>query len=436
MELERRGQAIQFFFYINGRHARRNILKKMRSIVISKKAVWESYIKVKRNQGAAGIDDCSIQAFEKDLKNNLYKIWNRMTSGSYFPPPVKRVEIPKGDGKTRTLGIPTVADRVAQMVVKDHIEPELERVFHRDSFGYRPGRSAKQAVSLARQRCWRYDWVIDMDIKGFFDNIPHDLMLRAVKKHVKDDWVMLYVERWLKAPTQLQSGEIEERSKGTPQGGVISPLLANLFLHYALDQWLQRNSPQTPFERYADDAIVHCRSQAEAQELKAAIAERLKACGLELHPEKTKIVYCQDADRVEQGNPNKFDFLGFGFRPRLSRKRNGKYFVNFSPAISAKSKKEIFAEIREWKLHRRTGSSLQDLAKLINPVVRGWIEYYGAFFRSELIFLVGHLEDRLCKWAVRKYKKRGASHKRALAWLSTIKERSPRLFVHWQLLRA
>lgn len=408
----------------------------MKSFDISKQAVWESYLKVKRNQGAAGIDGCSIEDFEQNLKNNLYKIWNRMSSGTYFPPPVLRVEIPKGDGKMRALGIPTVADRIAQMVVKNHLEPELEKHFHPDSYGYRPKRSARQAVSRARQRCWKHDWVIDMDIKGFFGNIPHDLMMRAISKHTNEPWVLLYVERWLKAPVQLRSGEIEERSQGTPQGGVISPLLANLFLHYAFDHWMQRNYPSNSFERYADDSVVHCDSKAEAMKLKSAIAKRMEQCGLELHPEKTKIVYCKDGSRTEDCNCYSFDFLGFCFRPRLSRNKYGEYFVNFSPAIAPKAKKAIFAKIRQWCLHRRSDLSVKCLADKLNPVVRGWIEYYGAYFKSELLFLVHHLDKLIYRWVIRKYKKHGSNFKRAEHWVKSIKRKFPDYFVHWGLLRA
>ena len=411
-------------------------MSKTKSFIISKQAVWDSYLKVKSNQGAAGIDRCSIEEFENDLKNNLYKIWNRMSSGSYFPPPVMRVEIPKGDGKMRALGIPTVADRIAQMVVKNHIEPELEAVFHSDSYGYRPKRSAKQAVSCARKRCWQHDWVVDMDIKGFFDNIPHDLMMKAVKKHIHEQWVLLYVERWLKAPVQLMNGEIEGRTMGIPQGGVISPLLANLFLHYAFDHWMQSNYPSNPFERYADDALVHCNSEAQARELKAEIAKRMEQCGLELHPDKTKIVYCRDDNRSEKHELNSFDFLGFCFRPRLSRNKQGRYFVNFSLAIAPKSKKAIFAEIRGWCLHRRSELSIKDLANKLNPVVRGWIEYYGAFFKSELIFLVYHLDKLVYRWVIRKYKKHGSNFKKAESWVKRIKCKAPNYFVHWNLLRA
>lgn len=408
----------------------------MKSFDISKQAVWESYLKVKSNKGAAGVDQCSIEDFEKDLKNNLYRIWNRMSSGSYFPPPVKRVEIPKGDGKMRALGIPTVADRIAQMVVKDYLEPALEEVFHPDSWGYRPGRSAKSAVAQARGRCWKYDWVIDLDIRAFFDTISHDLMMRAVERHTRESWVLLYVERWLKAPVQIGEGQIEERTMGTPQGGVISPLLANLFLHYAFDRWMQVHYPDLPFERYADDAVVHCRTQEEAESLKGEITRRMSQCGLELHPEKTKIVYCRDANRQGDHPEFSFDFLGFCFRPRLSRNRHGQYFVNFAPAISPKSRKAIYGEIRQWGLHLMSGSEIQELAARINPVVRGWIEYYGSFFNSKLLFLVHHLDRIICRWAMRKYKKRGASYKRAKNWLLRVKEKVPGLFVHWKLLRA
>jgi group II intron reverse transcriptase/maturase len=408
----------------------------MKSFDISKQAVWDSYLKVKSNQGAAGVDQQSIELFEVDLKDNLYKIWNRMSSGSYFPPPVLRVEIPKGDGKMRKLGIPTVADRIAQMVVKDQIEPELETIFHPDSYGYRPKRSAKQALAQTRQRCWKHDWVVDMDIKGFFDNIPHDLMMRAVRKHTEDQWVLLYVERWLKAPVQLTDGEIEERTMGTPQGGVISPLLANLFLHYAFDYWMQSNHPTNPFERYADDIVAHCSTEAEAKNLKTEIAKRMEQCGLELHPEKTKIVYCKDANRKEDYPIQSFDFLGFCFRPRLSRNRYGQYFVNFSPAIAPKSKKGIFEEIRQWCLHKRSDLSIKDVAKWINPVVRGWVGYYGAFFQSEMLFLVQHLDKLLYRWVIRKYKKQGSNFKKTDRWVRRIKCELPNLFVHWGLLRA
>ncbi len=336
----------------------------------------------------------------------------------------------------RKLGIPTVADRIAQMVVKNHMEPELETIFYPDSYGYRPKRSAKQALAQARQRCWKYDWVVDMDIKGFFDNISHDLMMRAVRKHTDDKWVLLYVERWLKAPVQLMNGEVEERTMGTPQGGVISPLLANLFLHYAFDHWMQSNYPLNPFERYADDVVAHCCTEAEAMQLKTEIAKRMEQCGLELHPEKTKIVYCKDANRKGNYPIQSFDFLGFCFRPRLSRNRRGQYFVNFSPAIAPKSKKAIFEEIRRWRLHKRSDLSIKELANWINPVVRGWVGYYGAFLQSELLFMVRHLDKLLYRWVIRKYKKQGSNFKKTDRWVKRVKREMPDFFVHWSLLRA
>ena len=228
-------------------------MDKTKPFHIPKRAVWEAYQRVKANRGAAGVDDQSIEVFEKDLKNNLYKLWNRLSSGSYFPPPVKRVEIDKRGGGTRPLGIPTVADRMAQAVVKAHLEPELEKQFHPDSYGYRPGKSALDAVGRARERCWCNDWVLDLDIRAFFDSISHDLLLRAVRKHTDCAWVLLYIERWLKAPVQLEDGTLEPREKGTPQGSVVSPLLANLFLHYAFDRWMAIHQPSISFERYADD---------------------------------------------------------------------------------------------------------------------------------------------------------------------------------------
>jgi RNA-directed DNA polymerase len=400
---------------------------------ISKWEVWEAYKRVKANKGAAGVDGQSIAEFEEDLKNNLYKLWNRMSSGSYFPPPVKRVDIPKDDGGTRPLGIPTVADRVAQTVVKRYMEPVLEKYFHPDSYGYRPGKSAIEAVGVARQRCWRYDWVLDLDIKGFFDSIDHGLMMRAVRKHTDCKWLLLYIERWLKAPVQMEDGSLIHRDKGTPQGGVISPLLANLFLHYAFDVWMKRQYPQIPFERYADDGICHCRSKAEAEGLRVAIGRRFAECGLELHLQKTKIVYCKDDNRRGEYPEQKFDFLGFTFRPRIAKERSGRFFVSFIPAISNKAAKSIRDTMRQWKLHRRTDKSMDDLARMFNPVLRGWINYYGSFYKSAIYRVLQHLNDILVRWASRKYKRLRGHKGRAGLWLQRIVHRQPRLFAHWQL---
>jgi RNA-directed DNA polymerase len=366
---------------------------------ISKQEVWEAYQKVKANHGAAGVDGQSIAEFETRVKDNLYRLWNRMSSGSYFPPPVRPVTIPKADGGERKLGIPTVSDRIAQMVVKSRLEPVVDPLFHPDSYGYRPGKSALEAVGQTRQRCWKLDWVIDLDIKGFFDNIDHDLLMRAVKKHAKEKWVVLYIERWLKAPAQAEDGHVTERGKGTPQGGVVSPLLANLFLHYAFDRWMQRTYPQLPFERYADDAIVHCRTEAEAQEVQRAIAVRMQECRLELHPEKTKIVYGKDDDRRGTYPNEQFDFLGYTCRPRRSKNWKGKFFINFSPAVADKAGKAMRAEMRSWQLHLRSDKSIEDLSRMFNLQVRGWLQYYGRYYRSALYPIMRQLDRSLARWA-------------------------------------
>ena len=351
---------------------------------IPKQLVWDAYQRVKANRGAAGVDGVSLAAFETDLKNNLYKVWNRMASGSYHPPPVRLVEIPKATGGTRPLGIPTVADRVAQTVVTMVLEPLVEPHFHPDSYAYRPGRSALDAVGTARKRCWRTDWVIDLDIKAFFDSMPRDLIERAVAHHTDLAWVKLYVGRWLRAPIEHPDGTLGERTKGTPQGGVVSPLLANLFLHYAFDRWMARVYPDLRFERYADDALVHCRSEAEARTVLEAIRGRLADCGLELHPTKTRIVYCKDGRRRLDHEHTAFTFLGFTFRARGARGKNGRNFTGFLPAVSKDALNKMSREVRRWRLHLLTGHTLAELARKINPIVRGWMQYYGAYYRTVL----------------------------------------------------
>lgn len=407
--------------------------EKAKPYSISKQEVYEAYKRVKANHGAAGIDDQSIADFDRKWKDNLYKIWNRMSSGSYFPAPVRTVKIPKASGGERKLGIPTVSDRIAQMVVKSRLEPQIDPLFHPDSYGYRPGKSALDAVGQARQRCWQFDWVIDLDIKGFFDNIDHELLMRAVRKHVKEPWAILYIHRWLTAPAQDEEGRVTERGKGTPQGGVISPLLANLFLHYALDVWMRKNYPQSPFERYADDAIVHCRTEAEAQKVRAAIAARMKECGLELHPEKTKVVYCKDGNKRRRYPNEKFDFLGYGFQPRRAKSRTGKYFVGFSPAISDQASKAIRDEIRSWTLHLSNAQAIEDLSRMFNPKIRGWLQYYGRYYRSALNPLMGQLDRSLARWAERKYKKLRGHRRRANQWVARLSRRDPKLFAHWAM---
>ena len=401
---------------------------------IPKQLVWEAYQRVKANRGAAGVDGESLAAFEKDLRGNLYKIWNRMSSGSYFPPPVRLVEIEKDNGGTRPLGIPTVADRVAQTVVKMVLEPVVEPEFHPDSYGYRPGRGALDAVAVARKRCWEADWVIDLDIRAFFDSLDWDLIERAVAHHTEVSWVRLYIARWLRAPVQRPDGTMEQRARGTPQGGVISPLLANLFLHYAFDLWMRRHYPSVQFERYADDAIVHCRSKRQAEVVLQAIRDRFVQCRLELHPTKTKIVYCKDDDRRGEHEPVGFDFLGYTFQPRRAKNRYGKFFVSFLPAISTKSAKKIRKTIREWRLaSTRNNQRLEDLARLLNPAVRGWMNYYGRFYRSKCVQVLRHLNEALAAWARRKYKRFRRRERASVQWLGRIARRDTKLFVLWEL---
>ena len=399
---------------------------------IAKRLVWEAYERVKANKGAAGVDGQSLVAFEKDLKDNLYKIWNRMSSGSYMPPPVRLVEIPKGDGKTRPLGIPTVADRIAQMVAKLTLEPIVEPKFHRDSYGYRPGKSALDAVGVARERCWRMDWVIDMDIRDFFGSLDHALMMKALRHHTDLKWLLLYAERWLKAPLQLADGTLRERMSGTPQGGVISPLLANLFMHHAFDDWMDRTLPSMPFERYADDVLIHCASRTQAEEVLEVVRERLNACGLELHPEKTKIVYCKDDNRRGTFEPHSFDFLGYAFRPRQIQRKDGKRFVGFTPAMSPKAAKAVRGTIRSWKLTSKWNtSSLKALATFVNPFIRGWVNYYGRYHRSECLRILRYLNLVLGTWAKRRYKRFKGRWTKAFAWLARLARRGEGPFVLW-----
>jgi group II intron reverse transcriptase/maturase len=414
-------------------YAGRNLLRKAKPFYISKREVFEAYKRVKANRGAAGVDNQTLDAFDKDLKNNLYKIWNRMCSGSYFPPPIRRVEIPKDNGGKRPLGIPTVSDRIAQMVVKRYLEQRLEPHFHADSYGYRPGKAALDAVGKARERCWRYKWVLDLDIKGFFDNIDHELLMKAVRRHTDSRWVLLYIQRWLKAPVQLQDGSLQQRVKGTPQGAVISPLLANLFLHYVLDKWMQINCGSIPFERYADDVICHCTSQAQARWLLGKVRSRLGECRLELNIEKTKIVYCKGNRRRDKAQNVKFDFLGFTFQPRGVMTSKGHLFVGFNPGISQKAAKAIRDEIRSWHIHLSSDKTIEDLSRLFNPKLRGWVNYYGSFYRSVLYKNLRFFSVILTKWAMRKYKRFRGHQRRAGRWLNRIRRTSPHLFAHWQM---
>jgi RNA-directed DNA polymerase len=409
-------------------------LDKAKSWSIPKRLVWEAYKRVKANRGAAGVDDQSIEEFETDLQNNLYKLWNRMSSGSYFPPPVKRVHIEKRDGGKRPLGIPTISDRIAQGVVKGYLEPELEKHFHPDSYGYRPGKSALDAVGAARKRCWKHAWVLDLDIRAFFDSISHELLLRAVRKHTDCAWVLLYIERWLRAPVQLEDGTLEPREKGSPQGSVISPLLANLFLHWTFDRWMTKRHPNIPFERFADDILCHCDTEQQARHLQEELEKRFAECGLELHPGKTRIVYCKDDDRRGHYPHEKFDYLGYTFRARRSKNRFGKFFVNFSPGVSNAATKAIREEIRDWQLRCRVDRWIDDLARMFNPIIRGWINYYGRYYKSALYPTLRHLDRRLAHWAMAKYKRLRRHRRRAEHWVRRVSLRAPRLFAHWPML--
>lgn len=406
---------------------------KVKSFDISKRLVFEAWKKVQANGGAPGVDAVSITQFRVDEANGLYKLWNRMSSGSYMPAPVRAVEIPKDHGAgVRVLGVPIVADRIAQTAAARLLEERLEPIFHPDSYGYRPGRSAHGALAVARQRCWKQDWVIDLDIRAFFDSVDHDLLLKAVAHHTDERWVLLYIERWLKAPMQMPDGTLVARQKGTPQGSPISPVLANLFMHYAFDLWMVRNHQDCPFERYADDVIVHCDTEEQAQELLAAIAVRLGTVGLELHPGKTKVVFCTDANRPGEAQHTSFDFLGYTFRGRLAHGRYG-FFRNFAPAMSGKAMKAVGQKIRGWHLNRRSGTDLSGLAEEINPQVRGWINYYGAFYRSELSSIARRIDEHLLRWAMQKYKRLRGKPARSWAWLRAARQHQPTLFAHWEL---
>jgi RNA-directed DNA polymerase len=405
-----------------------------KSIPITKKMVWEAYKKVRSNKGAAGIDNETIAMYEERLEDNLYILWNRMSSGSYFPDSVLEVEIPKDDGKRkRKLGIPTVTDRVGQQVIKSYLEPRFEALFSLRSYAYRPLKSAHQAIEQVRKNVRKFHWVIDMDISGFFDNMVHELLMKAVDRHVTEKWAKMYIERWLQSTIEDRKGNKHYRcGKGTPQGGVISPLLANLFLHYAFDRWFEITYPNLTFVRYADDLVVHCNSQVESEEVLKAIRKRLGECMLELNEQKTKIVYCKKDHRKEQFKTVKFDFLGYSFQPRPTKNRDGEVFLGFDCAISRKSECKIAEIIRKQRFHRRTDLSIYQIAEFFNPKIRGWINYYGKFRLMMLMRTFRLFNWRLIKWAVRKYKRFNHSMYNAGDWLRNLAKCYPGLFIHWQ----
>ena len=404
-----------------------------KSYNISKALIWKAFQCVKANGGSAGIDSESIEQFEKRLSDNLYKLWNRLCSGSYFPAPVKGVPIPKKSGGVRMLGVPTVVDRVAQTAVKLVLEPILDPLFHNNSYGYRPGRSALDAVELVRRRSWEYDWVVEFDIKGLFDNINHELLLRALRKHCQIPWVLLYVGRWLKAPMQMADGVLKTRACGTPQGGVVSPLLANLFLHYAFDVWVTKHLRSVRFCRYADDGVVHCKSREQAEFALRKIGERFRECGLELHPDKTRIVYCQDINRQEIFPNVQFTFLGYTFRPRKAVDKYGRVFVNFAPAVSRDALRAMRQTIRGWHLQLKCDKELTDLSAMFNAVLRGWQGYYGRFYGSAMSAIWKHMNDYLTRWIRRKYKNLARHKTLAGHALGRLAQSFPGAFVHWKL---
>jgi len=432
MGLERRGRVRWSCFAKQLDDRMTSIDTTNKPFMIEKRQVYEAYKAVKSNKGAAGVDGQTIEQFEADLGGNLYKIWNRMSSGSYFPPPVRAVTIPKKSGGERILGVPTVGDRIAQMVVKQLIEPDLDPIFLPDSYGYRPRKSALDAVGVTRERCWKYDWVLEFDIKGLFDNLPHELLLKAVQRHVKCKWALLYIERWLTAPMEKE-GLLIERTRGTPQGGVISPILSNLFLHYAFDHWMTRTHPGLPWCRYADDGLVHCRSEQEAEALKAELQARLAECGLEMHPAKTKIVYCKDGKRKGRYPNVTFDFLGYQFRPRTVRSsRNNELFCSFTPAVSPSALKTIRSTVRDLNIRQQTQRSLDDIASMLNPLLRGWIGYYGRYNRAALEIMVRHVNLTLVGWAMRKFKRFQGRKVGAARFLEKLVRVQPALFEHWR----
>jgi len=421
-----------------------NLEEETKIFPITREQVWESFKLVKKKGGSAGVDGITIDDIAANPRKHLYPVWNRLASGSYFPPAVKRVEIPKSDGGVRPLGIPTVKDRVAQMVIAKELEEQVDKHFSPNSFGYRPNKSAHQAIEQARENCWRYPWVIDVDIKGFFDNIDHELLMRAVRKFTDKKHTLLYVTRWLKAPVQMkdaclpdrQGTQLQNTERGTPQGGVISPLLANIFLHFVFDKWMEENFSSNPFERYADDIIIHAKNEPEARHLLKSLKIRFEQCKLELHPEKTKLVYCNRKGRRKrkEAKERQFDFLGYTFRSRSVMTKEGTIIFGFSPSISNKSTKRIAEEGRRLRFHRWTHLDIVGLSKALRSKIIGWLNYFGKFHKSAMKVAFRNLNRRIVKWAFNKYKrfKRTKALRTARLWLRQISKEYAYLFPMWQ----
>lgn len=408
-------------------------MKEGKSFQITQNEVLNAYKAVKANKGAGGVDRVDFETFEKNWKNRLYTLWNRMSSGTYFPKPVRGVEIPKKNGKVRLLGIPTIEDRVAQMVLRNRLEPHIEPIFYEDSYGYRPNKSALDAVGMARERCYRMKWVIEFDIVGLFDNINHEYLMKFVKHHSKEKWVNLYIERCLKAPIVMPDGTIEKREKGTPQGGVISPLLSGLYMHYAFDRWITREFPMCKWERYADDGIIHCVSRKQAEYVLDRLKERMRMCGLEIHPEKSKIVYCQRNNEKIDGEITSFTFLGYCFRPRLTKSRSGQYFMGFTPAVSAESA-TVFREKIRLEIQNSKTTDIVTLSKRLNPIIRGWYNYFGKYCPSEAFRKgINYVNLKLVRWLERTRKAVRRSLTKAQRLLHRVAMSSPEMFYHWKV---
>jgi len=399
---------------------------------ITRKMLMDAYREIRTNGQAAGVDGLTLVNYAENLNANLYKLWNRLTSGSYFPSPTREKCIPKKGGGIRSLGIATVEDRIAQQVVRAYLEPKIEPTFHNDSYGFRRGRNAHQAIRATAKRCSWHSWVIDIDIRKYFDTIDHDLLLKGVRRYTDEKWVLMYIERWLKSGTLKENGEMEERTIGSVQGGVISPLLANVFLHFVFDKWMDIHYPTIKFERYCDDIVVHCNSGKQALFIKAMIIKRLAECKLSVNEQKSKIVFCKNPKNKGQELKAhaSFEFLGYTFRPMLIPTRDGILLLT-TPVMSQKSKKSVMEKLRGMKLYKKK-LRIQQLAREVNEQTTGWINYYCAFSKWSTQKLWEQVNRILIKWVMCN---RNWGFKRALKWIKACFKTQPLLFRHWEIAR-